>query len=70
MNGLVENLLYFSNGDSCEAVKYRQANQLLRQPNLSSTKYAEQLSRANLRIFTGLLTGHADLNRYLALMQM
>jgi len=43
-----------------EATKYRQAKQLLRRANLSFTKYALRLSRADLRILTGLLTGHAD----------
>ena len=28
------------------------------------------MSRANLRILTGLLTGHVDLNRHLTLMQI
>ena len=53
-----------------EATKYRQAKQLLRQANHSFTKYALLLSRADLRILTGLLTGHADLNRHLTLMQI
>ena len=38
--------------------------------NLSFTKYALRLYRADLRILTGLLTGHADLNRHLNLMQI
>jgi len=33
-------------------------------------KYALWLSRADLRILTGLLTGHADLKRHLTLMQI
>jgi len=41
-----------------------------RQASLSFTKYALQLSRADLRILTGLLTGHADLNQHLTLMQI
>jgi len=53
-----------------EATKYRQAEELLRQADLSFTKYALQLSRADLRIFISLLTGHADLNRHLTLMQI
>ena len=52
-----------------EATKFRQAKQLLRQVDLSFTKYALRLSRTDLRILTGLLTGHADLNRHLTLMQ-
>ena len=35
------------------------------QENLSFTKYASWLSRADLRILAGLLIGHADLNRHL-----
>ena len=54
----------------CKATTYRQAKQLLRQANLSFTKYALWLSIADLRIVTGLLTGHADLNRHLTLMQI
>jgi len=50
-----------------EATKCRHAKQLLRQANLSLTKYALRLSRADLRTYIGLLTGHADLNRHLAL---
>jgi len=42
----------------------------IRQANLSFTKYALPLSRVYLRILTGLLTGHADLNRHLTLMQI
>jgi len=53
-----------------EATKYCQAKQLMRQADLSFTKYALSLSRANLRILTGLLTGHADLNQHLTLMQI
>ena len=53
-----------------EATKYRQAKQLLRQANLSYTKYALRLCRTDLRILVGLLTGHADLNRHLTLMQI
>jgi len=48
----------------------RQAKQLLRQANLSYTKYALRLCRTDLRILIGLLTGHADLNRHLTLMQI
>jgi len=36
----------------------------------SCTKYALRLSSTDLRILTGLLTGHADLNRHLTLMQI
>jgi len=53
-----------------EATKYHQAKQLLREANLSFTEYALQLSRADLRILTGLLTSHADLNQHLTLMQI
>jgi len=51
----------------CDATKYHQAIQL-RRACLSFTKYALPLSRADLRILTGLLTGHADLNLHLTLM--
>jgi len=51
-------------------VPFREAKRLLRQVDLSFTKYAVWLSRADLRILTGLLTGHADLNRHLTLMQI
>ena len=37
---------------------------------MTFTKYALRLSRADLRIFTGLLTGRADLNQHLTLMQI
>jgi len=47
-----------------EATRFRQAKQLLRQANLSYTKYALRLCRTVLRILIGLLTGHADLNRH------
>ena len=53
-----------------EATKFRQAKQFLRQANLSYTKYALRLCRTDLRILIGLLTGHADLNRHLTLMQI
>jgi len=53
-----------------DATKFRQAKQLLRQVDLSFTKYALRLSGADLRILTDLLTGHADLNRHLTLMQI
>ena len=53
-----------------EATKYGQAKQLVRQANLSFTKYVLRLSRADLRILTGLLIGHADLNRHLTLRQI
>ena len=37
---------------------------------MTFTKYALRLSRADLRILTGLLTGRADLNQHLTLMQI
>ena len=40
--------------------KCRQAKQLVKQPNTKLTMYA----------LVGLLTGHADLNRHLTLMQV
>ena len=43
---------------------------MLRQVNLSHTKYALRLCRTDLRILVGLLTGHADRNRHLTLMQI
>jgi len=36
---------------------------------LSLTNYALRLNRTYRRILTGLLTGHADLNRHLTLIQ-
>lgn len=44
----------------------RQAKQILR----NTTNYALQLPRKDLRILEGLLTGHADLNRYLTLIKV
>ena len=49
---------------------YRQTKQLLRQTNLRFTKYAVQLLQADIKIFTGLLTGHVYLNQHLTLMQI
>jgi len=51
-------------------VPFREAKQLLRQVDLSFTKYALRLSRTDLRILTGLLPDHADLNRHLTVMQI
>jgi len=48
----------------------RQAKQLVKQPNIRLTKYALKLSRKDLRVLAGLLTGHADLNWQLTLMQV
>ena len=53
-----------------EATKCHQAKQLLRQANLSLTKYALKLSRGDLRILIGMLTSHADLNRHMAFMRI
>ena len=50
--------------------KCRQAKQLVKQPNTRLTMYALKLSRKDLRVLVGLLTGHADLNRHLTLMQV
>jgi len=47
-----------------------QAKQLVKQSNTRLTKYALKLSRKDLRVLDGLLTGRADLNRYLTLMQV
>ena len=52
--------------------KCRQAEQLVKLPNRRLTKYALKLSRKDLWVLAvaGLLTGHADLNRHLTLMQV
>jgi len=43
----------------------RQARQLLQNNSTKFAKYAVRLSRKDLRILVGLLTGHNTLNRYL-----
>ena len=48
----------------------RQAKSMLRGIDLSLSKYALRLTRRDLRILIGLLTGHADLNRHLTLMKV
>jgi len=40
----------------------RQAKSMLKGIDLSLSKYALRLTRRDLRILIGLLTGHADLN--------
>ena len=60
--------LWAVNEQSClwqNTAKCRQAKQLVKQPNIRLTKYALKLSRKDLRVLAGLLTGHADLNRHL-----
>jgi len=46
------------------------AAMLVKQPSARLTKYALKLSRKDLRVLAGLLTGHADLNRHLTQMQV
>jgi len=53
-----------------KTAKCRQARELVKQPNIRLTKYALKLSRKDLRVLAGLLTGHADINRHLTLMQV
>ena len=43
---------------------------MLKGIDLSLSKYALRLTRRDLRILIGLLTGHADLNRHLTLMKV
>jgi len=65
--------LWAVNEQSClwqNTAKCRQAKQLVKQPNIRLTKYALKLSRKDLQVLAGLLTGHADLNRHLTLMQV
>ena len=65
--------LWAVNEQSClwqNTAKCRQAKQLVKQPHIRLTKYALKLSRKDLRVLAGLLTGHADLNRHLTLMQV
>ena len=50
--------------------KCQQAKHLVKQPKTRLTMYALKLSRKDLRVLVGLLTGHADLNRHLTLMQV
>ena len=57
--------LWTVNEQSClwqNTAKCRQAKQLVEQPNIRLTKYALKLSRKDLRVLAGLLTGHADIN--------
>ena len=65
--------LWAVNEQSClwqNTAKSRQAKQFVKQPNIRLTKYALKLSRKDLRVLAGLLTGHADLNLHLTLMQV
>ena len=48
----------------------RQAKSMLKGIDLSLSKYALRLTRGDLRILTGLLTRHADLNRHLTLIKV
>jgi len=48
----------------------RQAKSMLKGIDLSLYKYALRLTRRDLWILIGLLTGHADLNRHLTLMKV
>ena len=43
---------------------------MLKGIDLSLSKHALRLTRRDLRILIGLLTGHADLNRHLTLMKV
>jgi len=43
---------------------------MLKGIDLSVSKYALRLTRRDLRILIGLLTGHADLKRHLTLMKV
>jgi len=56
----IESIVYLARAHVC----------LVKQPNIRLTKYALKLSRKDLRVLAGLLTGHADLNRHLTLMQV
>jgi len=58
-----QNRLFFTPG--C-----RQAKSMLKGIDLSLSKYVLRLTRRDLRILIGLLTGHADLNRHLTLMKV
>jgi len=48
----------------------RQAKSMLKRVDLSLSTYTLRLSRKDLRILIGLLTGHADLNRHLTLIKV
>jgi len=48
----------------------RQARQLLQNSNIQYAKYAVKLSRKDLKILVGLLTGHNTLNRHLSLLKI
>jgi len=48
----------------------RQAKSMLKGIDLSLSEYALRLTRRDLRILIGLLTGHVDLNRHLTLMKV
>jgi len=48
----------------------RRAKSMIKGVDLSVSAYALRLSRKDLRILIGLLTGHADLNRHMTLMRV
>ena len=48
----------------------RQAKSMIKGVDLSVSAYALRLSRKDLRILIGLLTGHADLNRHMTLIRV
>ena len=47
----------------------RQAKQFMQAVNIRLTQYAVRLSRKDLRLLVGLLTGHNTLNRHLTLLR-
>jgi len=49
---------------------YRQSRLFLKGPEKKLAQYALGLSRQHLRVLTGLFTGHATLNRHLAVMKI
>ena len=48
----------------------RQAKQFMQVVNIRLTQYAVRLSRKDLRLLVGLLTGHNTLNRHLTLLRI
>ena len=51
-------------------VAFRQAKLFLQELDRSRARFALNLPRKDLRILVGLLTGHADLNRHLHVMDL
>ena len=53
----------------CNIKSCRQAKQFMQVVNIRLTQYVVRLSRKDLRLLVGLLTGHNTLNRHLTLLR-